>query len=112
MSSPDEIRDVQRTTWAGLSVGWEKWDSIIMDQLAPVTASMIEHLDISDRHQHLDIAAGTGEPGLSIARLSPKGRVVLTELITRFASLTPAGPVERTASPVIAGVRHAPLVFS
>jgi SAM-dependent methyltransferase len=51
MPSADEIRDGQRATWAGLSAGWEKWDS------------------------------GTGEPGLSIARLLPRGRVVLTDLV-------------------------------
>ena len=81
MPSADEIRDSQRATWAGLSVGWGKWDSVIMDQLAPVGAAMIERLDISEAGQHLDIASGTGEPGLSIAKLSPKGRVVLTDLV-------------------------------
>jgi len=80
MPSADEIRDSQRATWAALSGGWEKWDAVIMDQLAPVSAAMIECLDVSEDQQHLDIAAGTGEPGLSIARLSPSGRVVLTDL--------------------------------
>jgi SAM-dependent methyltransferase len=80
MPSADEIRDVQRKTWAGLSAGWAKWDSIIMDQLGPVGAAMIERLDIAEDQQHLDIATGTGEPGLSIAKQSPKGRVVLTDL--------------------------------
>ncbi len=80
MPSADEIRDAQRATWAGLSAGWEKWDSVIMDQLAPVGAAMIERLDITEDHRHLDIAAGTGEPGLTIARLAPKGHVVLTDL--------------------------------
>jgi SAM-dependent methyltransferase len=80
MPSPDEIRDGQRATWAGLSAGWEKWDSVIMDQLGPVGAAMIERLDIAEDQQHLDIAAGTGEPGLTIATLAPKGRVVLTDL--------------------------------
>ena len=37
---------------------------------------------------------------------------MLTELVRRFATVNLAGPVERTASPVIAGVRHAPLVFA
>ena len=87
MPSADEIRDVQRATWAGLSWGWEKWDSIIMDQLGPVGAAMIERLDIAEDHQHLDIAAGTGEPGLSIARLSPKGRVVLTDLVPEMLDI-------------------------
>ena len=80
MPSADEIRDGQRATWAGLSAGWEKWDSIIMDQLGPVGAAMIDSLSMTEDYQHLDIASGTGEPGLSIARRSPTGRVVLTDL--------------------------------
>jgi SAM-dependent methyltransferase len=80
MSNADAIRDGQRATWAGLSAGWEKWDSVIMDQLRPVGAAMIERLGVAEDQQHLDIAAGTGEPGLSVARLSPRGRVVLTDL--------------------------------
>jgi SAM-dependent methyltransferase len=51
-----------------------------MDQLGPVGAAMIERLDIAEDQHHLDIAAGTGEPGLSIAKLAPRGRVVLTDL--------------------------------
>src|SRR5437588_9991156 len=84
MPSADEIRDGQRATWAGLSAGWEKWDSVIMEQLAPVSAAMIERLDIAEDQRHLDIAAGTGEPGLSIARRSPKGRVGLTDLVAEM----------------------------
>jgi SAM-dependent methyltransferase len=80
MPSADEIRDAQRATWAGLSAGWDKWDAVIMDQLRPVSTAIIERLDIRADQQHLDIAAGTGEPGLSIAKLAPRGRVVLTDL--------------------------------
>jgi SAM-dependent methyltransferase len=39
MPGGDEIRDVQRAAWAGLSAGWEKWDPVIMDQLGPVGAA-------------------------------------------------------------------------
>src|SRR4051794_4383291 len=87
MASADEIRDVQRAAWAGLSGGWEKWDSVIIDQLGPVGDAMIERLDIADDQQHLDVAAGTGEPGLSIARLSPRGRVVLTDLVAEMLDI-------------------------
>ncbi len=80
MPGSDEIRDAQRQVWAGLAAGWEKWDAVIMEQLAPVSAAMIESLAIADGQQHLDIASGTGEPGLSIARLAPEGHVVLTDL--------------------------------
>jgi SAM-dependent methyltransferase len=87
MPNADEIRDGQRAAWAGLSAGWEKWDAVIMDQLRPVGAAMIECLDIADDQQHLDIAAGTGEPGLSIARLSPRGSVVLTDLVAEMLAI-------------------------
>ncbi len=87
MPTGDEIRDAQRATWAGLSAGWEKWDAVIMDQLAPVSTAMIERLDIADDQQHLDIAAGTGEPGLTIARLSPNGRVVVTDLVAEMLDI-------------------------
>lgn len=81
MSTADEICDAQKATWAKLSVGWDKWDSVISDQLGPVGAAIIESLGITTDQQHLDIATGTGEPGLSIARLAPAGRVVLTDLV-------------------------------
>ncbi len=80
MPNNAEIRDSQRATWAGLSPGWEKWDAIIMNQMAPVSAAIIEGLEIASDQQHLDIASGTGEPGLTIAKLAPQGHVVLTDL--------------------------------
>jgi SAM-dependent methyltransferase len=87
MPSADEIRDAQRALWAGLSAGWDEWESVITEQLRPVGTAMIERLDIAEDQQHLDIAAGTGEPGLSIARLSPNGRVVLTDLASEMLEI-------------------------
>jgi SAM-dependent methyltransferase len=51
-----------------------------MDQLGPVGVAIVEHLGLADDQQHLDIASGTGEPGLTIAKRIPDGRVVLTDL--------------------------------
>ena len=65
-----------------------------------------------ERHPNPHVSFGFGPHfclGAALARL--EARVVLDLLLDRFESLEPAGPVERTASPVIAGVRHAPLVF-
>jgi SAM-dependent methyltransferase len=87
MPGGDEIRDVQRERWAGLSAGWEKWDSVIMEQLGPVSAAMIEGLGIAGDQLHLDIAAGTGEPGLTVARLAPRGHVVLTDLAAEMLEI-------------------------
>jgi SAM-dependent methyltransferase len=87
MTGGDEIRDVQRATWARLSAGWEKWDPVIMDQLGPVGTAMIERLGIADDQHHLDITAGTGEPGLTVAKLAPKGHVVLTDLAAEMLDI-------------------------
>jgi SAM-dependent methyltransferase len=80
MPGAEEVRAAQRRAWAALSRSWEKWDAIIMDQLAPVGAAMIEALAVPEDGRHLEVAAGTGEPGLTVAASRPRARVVLTDL--------------------------------
>jgi cytochrome P450 len=66
-----------------------------------------------DRHPNPHVSFGFGPHfclGAALARL--EGRVVLTELLARFSSVALAGEVERTPSPVIAGLRRAPIVFA
>jgi cytochrome P450 len=65
-----------------------------------------------DRHPNPHLSFGFGPHfclGAALARI--EARIVLGELLDRFASVEVAGEVTRTASPVIAGVRQAPLVF-
>jgi SAM-dependent methyltransferase len=82
MPDAGEIREQQRQTWDRFAGGWAKWDALISPMMAPVGDEMIRSLSLRDDGEHLDIAAGTGEPGLSIAALMPRGRVVLTDLST------------------------------
>jgi ubiquinone/menaquinone biosynthesis C-methylase UbiE len=78
--TPDQIREQQRETWNKFSPGWKKWDTFTMDFLRPMGDAMIEELQLRDSDQVLDVAAGTGEPGLTIARRVPHGKVVSTDL--------------------------------
>lgn len=80
MADETGIEEAQRAAWSGLSVAWERWDAVITDQLAPVGTAMIEALEVPATARHLDIASGTGEPGLTIARSHPAADVVLTDL--------------------------------
>lgn len=69
-------------------------------------------LDVG-RAPNAQLAFGFGEHfciGAALARL--EGRVVLEELLDRFATIEPAGPVDRLASTVIAGVTAAPLMLA
>ena len=70
-----------------------------------------ERFDVA-RHSNRHMAFGFGPHfciGAALARL--EGRVLLEELLDRFARVERAGPVERSASPVIAGIQRAPLAF-
>ena len=44
-----------------------------MSTIGEVGEAMIAALQIADDQQHLEVAAGTGEPGLTIAALGPEG---------------------------------------
>jgi len=64
------------------------------------------------RHPNPHLSFGSGSHfclGAALARL--EGRIVLEELLDRFDTLELAGPVERSGSTVIAGVRRAELSF-
>ncbi len=80
MSNADQIQEQQRQTWDRFSGGWAKWDHVVLDMLDAVKDEMIRSLALHEDGQHLEVAAGTGEPGLSIAERMPRGRVVLTDL--------------------------------
>lgn len=81
----NDISAVQKTSWDHFSGGWKKWDKATMHFLGPVGKVMIDHIGASGDCQVLDIAAGTGQPGLSIARhLSPQGKVYITDLSSKM----------------------------
>lgn len=75
-----QLRDQQQQTWDKFSPGWKKWDTWTMNFLRPMGDKIIEALHIQPTDQVLDIATGTGEPGLSIARLVPQGHVTGLDL--------------------------------
>jgi len=75
-----EIREQQKASWDKFSPGWKKWDELMMDFLNPIGDKMISLLNLKDTDVVLDIAAGTGEPGLTIARIVKNGKVTISDL--------------------------------
>jgi ubiquinone/menaquinone biosynthesis C-methylase UbiE len=74
------IRDQQKEVWNKFSSGWKKWDNLMMDFLKPVGDEIVRLLNPQNNDIVLDIASGTGEPGLTIASRLPGGKVILTDL--------------------------------
>ena len=80
MPDADEIRAAQRQMWGKFSAGWEKWNDVVLNTNREVGEAIIDALQIAEDQQHLDVAAGTGEPGLTIAKRAPGGRVTVTDI--------------------------------
>jgi ubiquinone/menaquinone biosynthesis C-methylase UbiE len=76
----NEVRDQQRASWERFSGGWDRWDHLVLPMLEPVGTEIIRMLEPGRSAEVLDVAAGTGEPGLSIAAIASEGRVVVTDL--------------------------------
>ena len=74
------IREQQKQTWNKFSSGWKKWDDFTMDFLKPMGEEIIQRLKLKETDTVLDVAAGTGEPGLTIAGIVKNGKVVITDL--------------------------------
>lgn len=75
-----EIRDQQKASWNKFSSGWKKWDDLMMDFLKPFGDEIIRRISPKNNETILDIAAGTGEPGLTIAAMMTGGKVIITDL--------------------------------
>ncbi len=75
-----EISAAQKASWNKFAAGWRKWDEQVMAFLGPHARAIVDHLRPSGSEVILDIAAGTGEPGLSMAAMVSDGRVVITDL--------------------------------
>lgn len=96
----DQIREQQKTTWNKFSPGWRKWDDFTMSWMRPTGEAMIRALELRDTDAVLDIAAGTGEPGLTIAAMVPRGRVVLTDLAEGMLQVAQDKAAQRNLSNV------------
>jgi ubiquinone/menaquinone biosynthesis C-methylase UbiE len=76
----EQIREQQKESWNKFSAGWKKWDDLTMDFLKPVGDKIIQLIDPKNNDVILDVAGGTGEPGLTIAGMLNGGKVVITDL--------------------------------
>ncbi len=76
----EEIREQQKQSWNKFSAGWKKWDDVTMDFLNPAGKAIIAAIEPGGTDNILDIAAGTGEPGLTIAGMLQGGKVTITDL--------------------------------
>jgi ubiquinone/menaquinone biosynthesis C-methylase UbiE len=91
-----EIRQQQKQSWNRFSAGWKVWDDFNMKFLHPMGEAIIQQLDLKETDKVLDIAAGTGEPGLTIAAIVKNGSVVGTDLSEKMLEFAEGHAKERS----------------
>lgn len=91
----EEIREQQRASWNRFSPGWKKWDTLTMDFLKPMGDEIIRLLNLNDNDVVLDVASGTGEPGLSIASHLKEGKVVACDISEGMLQIAKDNAAER-----------------
>lgn len=81
-SEGDAVKQRQHQIWTDAASGFAKADELWVRVSRPITERMIALAGIKEGHRVLDIASGTGEPALTIARrVGPTGRVVGTDFV-------------------------------
>jgi len=84
----EEIYEQQKASWNKFSSGWKKWDGLMMEFMKPFADEIIRSIDLNDNYVVLDIAGGTGEPGLTIAGMLKNGRVTIIDIAEQMLAIT------------------------
>lgn len=94
----EQISAQQRESWNKFSSGWKKWDELFMDFLKPMGDEIISLLNPKDGDNVLDVASGTGEPGLTIASKMKFGKVIVTDLSEDMLGIAKENALKRGIS--------------
>jgi ubiquinone/menaquinone biosynthesis C-methylase UbiE len=82
--TPDP-KEAIRQEWLEAAPHWKKWFDKLSFQSRSATQLVVEGAQLSPELHVLDLASGSGEPALALARtVGPRGRVVATDLIAEM----------------------------
>jgi SAM-dependent methyltransferase len=80
-SKDKTIRDRARMEWSAAAPGWKKYGKDIQKWMAPISDHLIRSAGITSGHTVLDVATGTGQPALTIAKtVGQNGKVIGVDL--------------------------------
>jgi ubiquinone/menaquinone biosynthesis C-methylase UbiE len=81
MATQEELKQQQRQRWDAAAPGWELQDAWREQQTVPVTDWLCRNAGLAPGMRTLDLACGSGQPALTVARrVEPGGRVVAIDL--------------------------------
>ena len=77
-ADPDEVRAATREMWETAAAGWGKRGDSVRDWGMPVSAAMVEALDLQPGQRVLELAAGPGDTGFLAAELIRPGGTLIS----------------------------------
>ncbi len=81
-SEQDQIKGMVRDQWSTAAEAWGAQHDALAEMSQHVTAALVDAADLSPGLHVLDLAGGTGEPALTVARrVEPGGNVVCSDLV-------------------------------
>nr|WP_287494819.1 class I SAM-dependent methyltransferase [Candidatus Brachybacter algidus] len=95
-----DIRENQKASWDKFSPGWKKWDLELHDHMKPAADGIVNLLKPAGSQLILDIAAGTGELGFSIASMLIEGKVIITDLSDEMLNIARENAIRKEISNV------------
>lgn len=97
MSAPDPSAPSWGSSYR--LVAAEKWKANSALMGSAVTAALVEYADPKPGMQVLDLASGTGEPGISLAqRVAPDGQVTAVDLSAELLALAARRAIDKNLS--------------
>jgi ubiquinone/menaquinone biosynthesis C-methylase UbiE len=77
-----DYKEMVRGEWTNAAPLWQKWNHKFAIQTRAATDLVVRGAEVAHGMTVLDLASGTGEPALSLAKaVGPQGRVVATDLV-------------------------------
>jgi ubiquinone/menaquinone biosynthesis C-methylase UbiE len=89
------ISTTQKILWDKFSSNWREWDQYTMSFFKPHGDAIIQYLKPKSTDFILDVASGTGEPGLTIASLLTGGEIIVSDLSGGMLKIAKEKAVER-----------------
>ena len=91
----EKISEIQKAAWNKSSPGWKKWDDMTMNFMRPTADEMIRMLKLNTDATVLDVATGTGDPGLTMASMMKQGKVTGIDLADEMLAVARENAMKR-----------------
>jgi SAM-dependent methyltransferase len=93
---PIRYKDTTREQWQQAAAAWHRWQPTLERWLGPATQLMLDLARVGPGCRVLDVAAGAGEPAMTIAeRVGPTGHVLATDISSNLLEFAARSSSER-----------------